>query len=84
LAQINLGTLYANGDGVERDIEQAYLWFHVAAAQGYKAAFENKMMVEQRIKSGDNLATKLADLQSRAQQFFQLYVKPFSSVDMLR
>jgi hypothetical protein len=30
-AQFNLGVRYANGQGVERDPVQAYLWFSLAA-----------------------------------------------------
>ena len=34
LAQFNLGTMYAAGQGVEFDLNQAVLWFERAASQG--------------------------------------------------
>ena len=33
-AQYKLGTMYSNGDGVERDPDQAFAWFQKAAHQG--------------------------------------------------
>lgn len=36
-AQVNLGSLYAEGKGVARDYKQAVMWFQMAAAQGYAA-----------------------------------------------
>jgi len=72
LAQINLGVLYANGIGVEQDIEQAYLWFHVAAAQGYKAAFENKEIIEKALDP-----EVIEKLKQKGRSYYQQYVMPF-------
>ena len=36
-AQVNLGSLYAEGKGVARDYKQAVMWYQKAAAQGYTA-----------------------------------------------
>ncbi len=36
VAQLNLGDFYDRGLAVQRDAEQAYLWFGRAAAQGYR------------------------------------------------
>ena len=37
-AQNNLGLRYFNGDGVEKDLAQAVVWFRKAADQGYASA----------------------------------------------
>jgi len=37
-AQYNLGLMYANGVGVEQDVERALHWYHKAANQGYSPA----------------------------------------------
>jgi len=37
-AQINLGLLYARGDGVAKDRKEAARWSRLAAAQGYAQA----------------------------------------------
>ncbi len=71
-AQINLGVLYANGIGEEQNIEQAYLWFHVAAAQGYRAAFENKEIIEKALESEE-----VEKLKQKGRSYYQLYVMPF-------
>ncbi len=53
-AQANLGTLYANGLGVEQDDVQAHMWFNLAASrtQGRKA---RRRLVSQR----DSVAARL-------------------------
>ena len=63
--------------GVAQDIEQAYLWFHVAAAQGYKVAFENKGLIEEALEKQENGTERLESLKKRAREFFQQYVMPF-------
>ena len=37
-AQLNLGYLYANGQGVPQDCSEAAKWFRLAAGQGNAAA----------------------------------------------
>ena len=37
-AQLNLGVMYANGEGVPKDDAEAVRWFRLAAEQGYAAA----------------------------------------------
>jgi hypothetical protein len=37
-AQYNIGTMYYHGEGVERDLDQALKWFHLAAEQNDTAA----------------------------------------------
>ena len=40
-AQLHLGLLYANGDGVQQDYAKARQWYEKAAAQGYAMAQSN-------------------------------------------
>jgi len=37
-SQVNLAILYARGDGLDRDLEQSYKWFAIAANEGDKDA----------------------------------------------
>ena len=37
-AQFNLGSRYARGDGVRKNVDQALKWYHLAAAQGDSGA----------------------------------------------
>jgi TPR repeat protein len=39
---INLGVMFAEGEGVPQDIVQAFMWFSLAAAQNHKDAIENR------------------------------------------
>ena len=41
MAQNNLGTLYARGEGVPKDYVQAYMWFALSAAQDNALAVDN-------------------------------------------
>ena len=49
ITQYNLGVMYANGEGVPEDDVLAYMWFNVAAAQGYEGAQGNKDLLEERM-----------------------------------
>ena len=40
MAQLNLGLMYENGDGVPKDTVQAYAWYKVAEANGLERAKE--------------------------------------------
>jgi TPR repeat protein len=40
-AQVNLGLMYANGQGVAQDDSKAFYWFHKAADQGHATALFN-------------------------------------------
>ena len=44
-AQYLLGTMYGNGDGMARDSKLAYMWFSLAATQGYSAAAEGRSLM---------------------------------------
>jgi hypothetical protein len=41
--------MYANGEGVAEDDVMGYMWWDLAAAQGYEAAKENKGMISKRM-----------------------------------
>jgi TPR repeat protein len=77
LAQINLGVMYAAGSGVPQDLEQAYVWFHLAAVQGYKAAFDNKRLIEETLREQGWDNARLEALKKRARAAYGRYVMPF-------
>jgi len=61
-AQYNLGVMYANGEGVERDVQEAARLYHLAAGQGYADAqynlalmYSNGDGVEQDVKEAARL-----------------------------
>lgn len=39
-AQLALGDLYANGDGMPQDLVEAYAWYYLAAQQGLEEAIQ--------------------------------------------
>ena len=45
-AQLGLGLVYANGDGVPKNLKTAYIWFSISAANSsgdlHKVAVENR------------------------------------------
>ena len=47
-AQLNLGNMYADGQGVLKDDAEAVRWYRLAAAQGIAAAQFNLGIVRQR------------------------------------
>ena len=62
-AQNNLGRMYANGWGVERDFLRAYMWFHLAATYGLEKGKKNcekmeKIMDEEQIAKAKRMADK--------------------------
>ena len=54
-AQLNLGVMYYEGEGVDRDYVQAYKWFSLAAGQGTEAAKKNMGLLEARL-TGEQIA----------------------------
>ena len=44
-AQYNLGVMYHNGDGVEKDYVTAYKWWTLAAEQGHEEAREARDII---------------------------------------
>jgi TPR repeat protein len=47
-AQVNLGTLYVNGQGVSEDYQLALYWFRLAAQQGNALALTNLGLMYER------------------------------------
>lgn len=65
-AQLNLGVLYALGEGVPEDDVRAFAWLNVAAAQGSKKAAEAKdeirqQMTAEQISRAQNISIELFD-----------------------
>ena len=58
-AQFMMGFLYARGEGVPRDLVQAYLWFSLAARQGDSFAAEALVRLAQQM-TDDRIATAKA------------------------
>lgn len=59
--QLNLGSMYTSGNGVKKDVVQAYLWISLAAAQNKKSAAERladlqQIMTPEQITEAKNLA----------------------------
>ena len=49
-AQYNLGTMYANGQGVKHDFGEAVRWFHKAAEQGHEQAKKDVPRAEEDLR----------------------------------
>ena len=49
IAQLRLGNMYANGEGVPENDIAAYMWFNLAAAQGYRTASRKKNELKERM-----------------------------------
>ena len=68
MAQVNLGNMYANGEGVEQDYEEAVKWYRKAAEQGYPVAqynlgiiYANSKGVEQNYEEAAEWYKKAAE-----------------------
>ena len=62
-AQYNLGVMYDNGEGVSQNNVRAYVWWSVAAAQGYEDARTNRDIMADRLTPeqlarGQDMATR--------------------------
>ena len=55
---MNLGTLYANGDGVQQDPLRAAMWFRLAASTGNEAAVPLRDGVENRLNTAQRAQVK--------------------------
>ena len=51
MAQYMLGVAYCNGDGVARDLVNAYMWADLAAKAGESEAFDLRRFVEKQMTS---------------------------------
>ena len=63
-AQFNLGMKYLIGEGVPRNPVRGYVWFSVAAAQGYEPAGDmrdtiaTKILTREELSRGRDIATR--------------------------
>ena len=65
LAQVSLGVMYRNGEGVPRGNEvTAYMWFSLSAAQGNKKAAEYRDSLAKRMT-----AAQIAEARKRASEW---------------
>ena len=71
-AQLNLGVMYYNGEGVPEDTVNAYAWCSIAAAQGDTSAKELKELV-----TGRMVRSQIAEAQKLSREYWTLYVLPF-------
>ena len=53
MAQANLGTKYANGEGVPRDYVLAYMWWNLGAARGNELGRKNRDLIAPRMTLAD-------------------------------
>ncbi len=51
-AQVNLGLLYDQGNGVPQDFVYAYMWFNLAASNGARMAIKNRDALAPRMTQG--------------------------------
>jgi TPR repeat protein len=51
-SQVNLGTMYDNGQGVPQDYVYAYMWLQIAAAKGDRVARKARETLTQRMTPG--------------------------------
>ena len=48
-AQVNLGLMYANGEGVPQDYVQAHMWFNLAASKGNENGRKNRDIIAKKM-----------------------------------
>ena len=66
-AQFNVGTMYANGQGVAQNYVLAYKWFSLSAAQGYTDAVKGRDFITARMTPAEvNEAQKLVPAPANA------------------
>ncbi|WP_341534326.1 hypothetical protein [Oceanisphaera pacifica] len=66
--QNNLGTMYANGEGVPQSLKQAYAWWSVAAASGHTKAKKNRDIAAKELTP-----KSLSEGQALAVEYFEKY-----------
>ena len=61
MAQTNLGFMYATGTGVPKNIDNAYMWFSLAKAEGHEGAAKSLDLVKKQMNTDQTSeAQKLA------------------------
>ena len=72
MAQYHLGFMYGQGEGVEQDYVQAYVWLSLAAAQGYETGQEYRDIVVGRLSE-----VQIEEARRLTGEYYQRYVVPF-------
>ena len=52
-AQLNLGWMYADGEGVVQDNVTAHMWFNIAGANGVEFGRDNREIIERKMTPAD-------------------------------
>ena len=52
-AQVNLGIMYYNGEGVPQDYVQAHMWFNLAASKGNENGRKNRDIIAKKMTPAD-------------------------------
>ena len=68
VAQLNLGVIYDNGEGMPEDDVHAYAWYSIAAAQGNELAKKNKEKI-----ATDMSRDQIAEAQKLSREFWESY-----------
>ena len=72
-AQLSLGYLYDDGQGVPQDYAEAYFWYYLAAA-GEQDASDSKQVAKYRDEAASHLTpVDLAREQERARKWFEAH-----------
>jgi TPR repeat protein len=66
-ALYNLGVMYYEGKGVPQDTVQAYMWFNLAAGQGYEYALDSRQLV-----ADEMTAAQFVEAQRRTREWWLL------------
>ena len=57
-AQVNLASMYYEGQGVAKDLMEAYAWFNLAASKGDEVARKNLGFLEKQMSAASILEGK--------------------------
>jgi hypothetical protein len=68
-AQVSLGVVYASGKAVPKDSVAAYMWCSLAAAQGDKAAKDNRGILEKTMTPAQIAEARKMSSEWRASTF---------------
>ena len=69
-AQVNLGVMYGEGQGVPQDYIQAHKWYNLAASRGDKPAANNRDITAKRMTP-----TQIAEAQRLAREWMAKFGK---------
>ena len=67
-AQLALGVMYGNGQGVLQDNVMAHMYFNIAAVSGQKNAIQNRGIVEKQMTS-----SQIAESQKLAREWMRTH-----------